>query len=95
MPMNSRKYKARASHKQIVRKAGKTLRAVDGITYAVANPREIRARNAKLGHAIEVYRSTDTTRKKAAQLGFAYTKIYNRERDDIDLIAAGLSRFKK
>ena len=80
MPMNSKKYKARVSHKQIVRETNRTLRAIDGTTYAVSYPGEIRTRNAKASHTVEVCRSTDTTRKQVAQLGFTYTKIYNRER---------------
>jgi len=38
---------------------------------------------------------TVIARKKAAQLGCAYAKIYNREQEDIDLMATGLARFKK
>lgn len=39
--------------------------------------------------------SRSKAKKNAMKIGHAYTKIYTREQDDIELIASGLERFKK
>lgn len=95
MPNIKRKNNVRASNKQAMRKSGSVIKSVDGKLMIVGNTGEIKIRGRRNGHVVGISYSSDDARKKVAQLGCAYAKIYNREREDIDLIATGLARFKK
>ena len=95
MPKINRKNIIKIPNDRTPFKSSRAIRTVEGLTFIDRNHRELKHKCVRALHPLETSRPTDSTRKKVTQLVVAYNKIYDREQEDINLVAAGLSRFKK
>lgn len=95
MPSIKKNIKLRGCNRHSTRTPVSIIRTSNGKMMINGPYAGLRIKNRGVVHNDEFSHLTSVTRKKMAQLGSEYVKIYNRELKDIDLIATGLARFKK